>query len=107
MALVFFFFPISFLLALISAGITRARREVWRKVTRTIGNAIALSPREERAGREPERRAADLKLHLSPALSPNFIGGEGEIISRPLIPDFVRLIPPFRENSQGIVAKQL
>ena len=39
MALVFFFFPISFLLALISAGITRARREVWRKVDRVIGYA--------------------------------------------------------------------
>ena len=39
MALAFFFFPVSFLLALISAGVTRVRRDVWSKADRVIGYA--------------------------------------------------------------------
>ena len=41
---------------------------------------ISLAPQRS-AGRGPGRGAADLKLHLSPALSPNFVGGEGDQIA--------------------------
>jgi hypothetical protein len=39
MVLAFILFPVSFLLALISAGIARARREAWSKADRVIGYA--------------------------------------------------------------------
>jgi hypothetical protein len=48
--------------------------------TKAFASFLSLSPREARAGREPERGAADQTLHLTPTLSPNSVGREGESI---------------------------
>ena len=39
------------------------------------------SPSQRSAGRGPGSGAVHQKLHLTPALSPNFVGGEGDSIA--------------------------